>query len=82
MKTEIKDQLEKIAPSTARLAKKIIVDLQSIRGFEVLSIQPWKSNLPDIMPFVGTRMESEISAHIEGHNILMQDQRMRENYKI
>jgi hypothetical protein len=82
MKTEIKEQLESINPSTARLAKKIIADLQSISGFEVLSVQPWKSNLPILMPFVGTRMESEISDHIKGHNILMQDQRMRENYKI
>jgi hypothetical protein len=82
MKEDIKQQLDSLHPSVARMARKIMADLESVDGFEAFSVHPWKSNLPEIMPFVGARMESEIATHIKGHTILMQDQRMRENYKI
>jgi hypothetical protein len=39
--------------------------------------KPWKSNLPNILPFIGNVMEEEIKFKIKGYEILAQDQKLR-----
>lgn len=70
-------ELSKLHPAHARTIKKIVSDLNRIDGYETLSLKPWRSNLPEIMPFVGQRMEREIITHLEGVEIMIQDQERR-----
>jgi hypothetical protein len=82
MNEELKSQLDSQHPTLAKQAVCIIRDLNNIDGFEVQSIFPWKTNLPKILPTIGSRMESEIEQALNGTKILIQDQKMRQNYKI
>lgn len=63
--------------SISKIVSKIIDDLNKIEGFELMNPKPWKSNLPNILPFIGNVMEEEIKFKIKGYEILAQDQKLR-----
>jgi hypothetical protein len=63
--------------SISKVVSKIIDDLNKIEGFELMNPKPWKSNLPNILPFIGNVMEEEIKFKIKGYEILAQDQKLR-----
>jgi hypothetical protein len=63
--------------SISKVIYKILQDLNKIEGFELLEPKPWKSNLPNILPFIGKIMEEEIKFKIKGYEILAQDQKLR-----
>ena len=66
------------SPALARIVNRVIKDMSKVEGFELISARPWKSNLPEVMPSVGGRIESEILSYIEGQEITILDQRRRE----
>ncbi len=80
MLNEIKLELEKYPSQLSKSIWSIIKDLQKIDGFEVYSVDEWKSNLPTLLPTIGSRMESEIKNHIEGIKVLLQDQKLRKRW--
>jgi hypothetical protein len=63
--------------SILKVVYKILQDLNKIEGFELLVPKPWKSNLPNILPFIGNVMEEEIKFKIKGYEILAHDQKLR-----
>lgn len=63
--------------SISKVVSKIIDDLNKIEGFELIDPKPWKSNLPNILPFIGNLMEEEIKFKIKGYEILAHDQKLR-----
>jgi hypothetical protein len=63
--------------SILKVVYKILQDLNKIEGFELLEPKPWKSNLPNILPFIGNVMEEEIKFKIKGYEILAHDQKLR-----
>lgn len=66
------------SPALARIVLRVIKDMSKVDGFDLISARPWKSNLPEVMPTVGGRIESEISTYIEGQEITILDQKRRE----
>ena len=66
------------SPALARIVNRVIRDMNKVEGFELINARPWKSNLPEVMPSVGGRIESEIFNYIEGQEITILDQRRRE----
>lgn len=67
------EEINKLVPSVARAVDKIVSDLSKIENYKILSLKPWKSNLPEILPFIGSKMEHEIKTYIEGVEIQAQD---------
>ncbi len=59
------------------LTNKIVKDLEKIEGFELNSIDPWSSNLKDILPMIGGKMEDEIKSKIEMTKMILKDQELR-----
>ena len=80
MLNEIKLELEKYPSQISKSIWSIIKDLQKIDGFEVYSVDEWKSNLPTLLPTIGSRMEGDIKTHIEGIKVLLQDQKLRKRW--
>jgi len=66
------------APALARIVSRVLKDIQKVNGFELINVRPWKSNLGEIMPNIGQRIETEIRNYIEGQEIILLDQRRRE----
>lgn len=64
-------------PGLARIVCRTIADLEKIEGFRLVSARPWSSNLPEVMPSIGTKIEGEITKYIEGQEIMLMDQRRR-----
>lgn len=67
------EEIENLDPGISKVIDKIVRDLNNIEEYRTLSLSPWKSNLPEILPFIGQRMESEIKTHLRGVEIQMQD---------
>ena len=67
------EEINKLVPSVARAVDKIVSDLSKIENYKTLSLKPWKSNLPEILPFIGSKTEYEIKTYIEGVEIQAQD---------
>ena len=67
------EEINKLVPNVARAVNKIVSDLSKIENCKTLSLKPWKSNLPEILPFIGSKMENEIKTYIEGVEIQAQD---------
>ena len=67
------EEINKLVPSVARAVDKIVSDLSKIDNYKILSLKPWKSNLPEILPFIGSKMEQEIKTYIKGLEIQAQD---------
>ena len=63
--------------SISKVISKIIDDLNKIEGFELINPKPWKSNLPEILAIIGSKMEYEIKNHINGLEIQAQDLKRR-----
>ena len=80
MKNNIKLELEGYSQFTSKGIKKIINDLDKIDGFELHNVKPWKSNLPTLLPTIGSKMESEIKLTIDGMEVTYTDQKLRSNY--
>lgn len=72
------EEIEKLDPNIAKSINKIVKDLSRIKKYRTLSISPWKSNLPEILPFIGQKIESEINTYIIGLEIQRQDLKRRE----
>lgn len=71
------EELGKLDPKVAKAVEKLHKDLCRIKKFKIYSMNPWKSNLPEILPYIGPKMESEINMHIAGVEILSNDQKKR-----
>lgn len=71
------EEILKLEPTVAKAVSKIVRDLSKIKKFRVLSLTPWKSNLPEILPFIGSKMENEIKSYLEGVEIQANDQSRR-----
>lgn len=69
---------EGYSPALARIVLRVIKDMSKVDGFELIRPRPWKSNLPEVMSSVGSRIESEIFTYIQGQEITILDQRRRE----
>jgi len=80
MKERIKLELEKYPSQLSKSIWNIVKDLSKIDGFEVYSVDEWKSNLSTLLPTIGSRMEDEIKKHIEGIKVILQDQKLRKKW--
>ena len=80
MKERIKLELEKYPSQLSKSIWSIVKDLSKIDGFEVYSVDEWKSNLPTLLPTIGGKMEGEIKTHINGIKVLLQDQKLRRRW--
>ena len=80
MKERIKLELEKYPSQLSKSIWNIVKDLSKIDGFEVYSVDEWKSNLPTLLPTIGGRMEGEIKTHIDGIKVLLHDQKLRRKW--
>jgi hypothetical protein len=81
MRTDLETQLNEYHPYVSKNIKKIVDDLYKIEGFEVISYKEWQSNLPTLLPFIGGRIEENVKKRINELVILMQDQRLRTQFK-
>lgn len=77
MRESIELELSGLNPILSRYINSIIKDLEKIKGFEVYSVNNWKSNLPTILPTIGSKLESEIVSRIDGLIITINDQKLR-----
>lgn len=77
MRESIELELSGLNPILSRYINSIIKDLENIKGFEVYSVNNWKSNLPTILPTIGSKLESEIVSRIDGLIITINDQKLR-----
>jgi len=75
------EELAKLDSAVAKAIDNLRRDLCRIKKFRIQSLSPWKSNLPEILPYVGSRMECEISIHIRGLEIQAADQRRRRDIR-
>lgn len=73
----IEEELMSLPLQISRRVTKILFDLRKVEGFEVYTINKWSSNLPDILPIIGNKMEIEIRDYINGLLIILDDQTLR-----
>lgn len=73
------EEIKKLDGNISKAIENIVKDLSKIKKYKTLSLSPWKSNLPDILPFIGNKMEHEIRSYLKWMEIQNQDLRQRKN---